>query len=174
MATNKDPAYTQEPRRLIVIETLGGELGKYTDSFKSTLSQRIKDCSIQANYIMQPAVPAGTAVNEDVVKAWREKENAFIRQFGPDTLLGITQTRYTRRTVSNQYGVLSSHIAQITYELELFDVRSNKTVWKALVTLDTHFGLIEVGDAGAELANTVIGKLEQDQIFHACPRVAAH
>jgi hypothetical protein len=168
--TNKDADFTREPKRLVIIEALGPELGKYTDSFKTTLSQGIKGCGVTTNFIYRPSA----APSADTEKEWQAKEGAFVRQFGPDTILSIAEAKYTRRTVSNQYGVVSSNIAQIIYELELFDVVAKKPVWKAQITLDTHFGLIEVGDAGAELANAVVGKLEQDKIFHTCITASAH
>ena len=65
--------------------------------------------------------------------------------------------------------LVRSDVSQIVYNLQLMDVTTKKVVWKAQVTLDTHFGLIQTGDAGAELADTIIGKLKQDNILHSCP-----
>jgi hypothetical protein len=168
VATNKDQGFTREPHRLAVIEAMGPELGAYTDSFKTSLSQQIKSCGITPEFVYRPA----TKISDEDQK----KVNAFVQQFRPDTVLAIEEEEYERRTVSshNSGRLLRSDVSKITYDLQLLDVETKKFVWKAQVSLDTHFGLIEIGDAGAELANSVMQKLQQDNIFHSCPATQAH
>lgn len=176
IATNKDQNYVREPQRLMVIEAMGTPLGKDTEKFQDTLRQGIKDCHIFTNYVVTPPEmsKARLSVDEKVVKAvqeWDAKRDAFIRQFAPDTVLDIAESQYTVRTVSTQYGaVTSSSIPQIIYELALTDIPTKKTVWKGQVTLFTGGVLVRTGnDPGTQLAKDIVAKLSQDGIFHTCP-----
>lgn len=162
ITTNKDQDFTREPKRLVVINVMG-EGGKYTDTYEANFARRIKGCGVTLDAIDRPPqTPNGnTPANSD-----RGAETQRIRQFGPDTILSVTERGYRTRPMAVRVADMTN--VEITYALELTDRQSRKPVWKAQIVLNASFG-----DPGEALANAIVAKLTEDKILRSCGSAAS-
>jgi hypothetical protein len=159
ITTNRDPSYQKEPKRLMVIETIGNELGRSHDSFKAVLTQKLEACGTAAAFIARPPRDP-LALDNSAAEAEQRKENDLLRDFSPDTILLMNQTSVTRSGGSAR---------NIVYDMQLVELPARRTVWKANLNLFTNFDIVDLGDAGAALADDLIAKLAQDSILRTCP-----
>jgi hypothetical protein len=150
--TNKDQSYTKEPKRLLVIESMLWNTAWLYQPFQSSLSQHIHACGVIADYIKKtPSEP----LNAQAI--------AFARRFHPDTILEISEVS---RTLQTRNGSPTGVILWIEYTLEIKDVATDKTVWKADDKLMPNFSTSGQGEV---LARNIVAKLSADGIFHSCP-----
>ena len=161
ISATRDAAYAQEPKRVMVIETIGDELGHYHDTFKADLSRRMLDCGATIDFTVRPPRDP-LALDNSAALAQQRKEDDLIREFGADALLQITQNWVIK---SDSIPPLPRMIG---YSLRLIDVPTKKAVWTADVRLFTAIDLVTIGDPGAAFARDTMTKLVQDKIFSSC------
>jgi hypothetical protein len=149
--TNKDPSYTKEPKRLLVIESLAWDVS-VDKPFHAAPSDRLKTCGITAAYIQKmtsdPFSPAAVALS---------------KRFRPDTILQVNELSRDILTRNGQ----PAGVLYLAYGLELRDVATDRPVWKAeekLFPKNDSFA-----DAGEVLARNIVDKLAADGIFRSCP-----
>jgi hypothetical protein len=166
IASTKDEDYAKEPKRLLVIETVGDELGRYHDSFKSVLTQRMKDCGATIDFMDRP--PRNPlALDNSTQVAQQRQEQEREQQLNADTILQITQLwKTTTQTIPPE-------TRMIGYALQLVDLSTQKVVWKADVRLFTSFDIVTLHDPGITFADDTMTKLAQDRIFRSCAAAAA-
>jgi hypothetical protein len=157
----KAPDYAGDPKRLSVIESMGPALGDtYLASFQTRLQDAVRDCGLEADFIVRPPAQPALSLDNGTETRERRAEGQRIQQFKPDAVLGIVAKSY----VANE----KMHATlEVTYVLDLVDMRSRKTVWKAEVVMRP--GL---GEGGAPLANDIVARLAKDGILRHCPGVA--
>jgi hypothetical protein len=157
IASNKAPDYAGDPKRLSVLESMGPPLDDtYFASFQTRLQNAVHDCGVEADFIVRP--PAGSSLALDDKQALeRRAEAQRIQQFRPEAVLSVVATSY-------QSTVRPRIVQQVTYQLELLDMKSRKAVWKAEVVMRPG-----AGDTGARLASDITARLATDGILRRCP-----
>lgn len=159
---NRDQSYTKDIKRLVVIESIGDELGRFHDSFKTALTQRLKDCGAAVDFTAR-AKRDPLALDNSAAQAQQRKEAALIKEFSPDAILLMTQTSVTWS---------GGNARNIDYAMQLFDAATKRAFWKANVHLFTNFDLVDIGDPGDVLAKDLMARFVQDRVIQSCPTVA--
>jgi hypothetical protein len=154
--------YAKEPKRIFVIESIGDELGHYHASFRSALTQHLRDCGVDVAFFTRTK-PDPLALDNSAAEAQQRKENALQTQFSPDALLLMTQISVTWA------GGVPAYPRNIVYALRLFDASTRKEFWAGNVDLFTNFDWVHFGDPGALLANNLIARLVRDRVLQSCP-----
>jgi hypothetical protein len=150
--TNKAKDYATEPKRIFVTPAFGNEFYDQL-RFNSTFLKAISDCGAVAEI-----VPVNPLALDD------KKQAAAIQKFNPDAIMSIAGAGFQTKTTGSGF-LGSTTVSQINYNIELFDVASKRTVWKATVILKPHQ---KPGDAFAiDLTN----RMKADGIFQSCPQI---
>ena len=150
VATNKDPLFVHEPKRLSVVNAIGKELGPYTETYQTALERDLKDCGVTPDIINRAPQATTLSLSNNAVNHENEVDTQRIRQFAPDTVLFVSQIQHV-----SAIGGVGAGIVSITYALELDDMGSHKPVWKAQLTLQprsTQMGVHDGNDGGTSLS----------------------
>lgn len=162
VATTKLGDYRGDPKRLFVIEAMGGELGRYTTSFQNSLQKTLAACGLTAAFLIRPLDTFSLELDESKQRAAQAAEQQAMRSFAPDAILVISQT-------SHRTELPTRYVREISYALELVDAASNKPIWRGQVALNTAFDMVDFGDAGATLARSITDRMRLDGVLHSCP-----
>jgi hypothetical protein len=152
--SNRDPTFTQEPKRIFMLAEFGNDFGRnFADAFRERLTQLVNACGTEL-HIEQ----VSTVEIDDGRRAQQ------IKTFAADVLLSMRNTKASlyRRVVMT-----------VDYDVDLYDIASNKTVWKATIAFDKGDELVwEVSGrtyVGEALARDLVGQLKKDGILRSCP-----
>jgi hypothetical protein len=149
MTTNKASDYVQEPKRLFVVESLGNGLGTSSRDFQKAFQDMIRTCGVEADFY------ARTLALDASDTAVQREQTEHMRNFRPDTILSLRELSYMQR---------GSRVTQITYGLDLSDVKTRRTVWKDQVILSPGVG----SDGPLALGREIRNRLETDGILRSC------
>jgi hypothetical protein len=142
--TNKASDYTKQPKRLFVFETTSPQLAESSESFQSTMTKLLANCSVAMDYASRTSEPS-LAFGDQSGAANQTK--AQITQFRPDAILAVTFTSIRS---------LGSKTIAVDYLLELTDQANRKPVWKATV---------KGFSVGADLATRIVGRMTEEGIL---------
>lgn len=160
--TSKAANYVSEPKRLFVAISVTHGFSKKEESFEQILARSLMGCGAAVEVTTRAAPPANSLAldGNKTEAAQQQAEILRIRQFKADTLLTMAETSATQ----------NNGLVRIEYLLELTDLSSKRSVWKARVNLSRPGAY----DALQVLANDIVGRMAQDGIFHTCSQSAVH
>lgn len=153
IAYSKAETYATEPKRVFVISEVGSEFGKdFGASFEKRFADIAKDCGAATEVSRRVSLELDSNIHTNKMKAFR-----------PDTLLTI----YRNGGTKDPYGGL----ILVIYDVQLKDVQSNKTVWRAEVNFSRGAGPLtgqNIAERGQTLAVDVTNKMKESGIFRSC------
>jgi len=163
-ATNKAADYSSHPQVLFVATVFDPAHGMNLlfSSFQTKFEAALRDCGVTTRFFSLRPTGSDPLQLDSPVDPQVTALRAAITSFRPDSLLAVRQTAYRMQ---------ADTITQIDYLVELTDATSRKAVWKARGTLTRR--LSTMPDAGAGLADDIVGHLLQDGILAACKVAAA-
>lgn len=91
---------------------------------------------------------------------------AAVRAFGPDAVLKIQHWGGDTHVTVNQYDEAQSSSSDLSFMLELVDLRSTKVTWRVEMQLQVKSGS-GIAD-GEKFAEAVMAQLRRDGVFAAC------
>ena len=156
ITTNKMPDYVGNPKRLFVFSRIEGDFGdEFTPTFNDMFVKIAKECGADAELVT--TLPESSDNQDSMAK---------MKAFNPDTVLSITRgaglaTRPDMLTPS------SVTVAR-TYNLQLIELPSQKTVWRANAVFRRGSGLVKGSDRGQTLAIEITDRMKSDGIFRSC------
>jgi hypothetical protein len=161
--SNKAATYDTQPRRLLVLESLGSFPNMRNIDVTSRLVAALSRCDTILEIHPAAAVATRAAIDEAPEEAILRSQAETVERFQPDAVLHVIQAR---GAVQAANGALQRG----TYALSLYDVPSKKTVWKASIDLRLQGGLINVADdPAANLSKAIVARLSEDNILAGCP-----
>ena len=84
-----------------------------------------------------------------------------VEKLGPDSVMAITETRGLRRE-----GPINNNVFKVWYNVQLTEVPTKKTVWRAAIFVEgTHLDAEVVGNV---LGREIVNKMKSDRIFISC------
>jgi len=149
IATNKSQAYTAEPKRVFVVDAMGPDMGRdFSDGFDGRLQALMRGCGAESR-----------VTRVSTLELDERKRIDSMRQFGPDSLMRITRTGGTK----DQYGNLINAV----YDVQLMDMKSNATVWRANVRFARGI-TFDMKERGGAMATEIVDKMKADGLFRSC------
>jgi hypothetical protein len=149
VGSNKTSEYTEQPKRIAMIETFGqGLSAEQVSDFDLSFARSINTCQVDIAILTLPQQDSADAPSLTAAFVAAHKAEALLT-------IGTTMT-----------GTLGGQLAVIQYLLSLTDVASGKLVWKAVVTL------YDVEDnkshLGQDLSAAVMKRMQKDQLVANC------
>lgn len=155
--TRSDLAGTQPPKRLFIVSHARSVHFDDTvyERFTSNLQAQLKACGVE------PAIYSPGELDLDV----KERAQKLMEEFRPDVLMVV------RRAGGNVRSGSGGSSNALNFDLEAFDLRTKKTVWKGRSTFSFLTRNMWVSDekTGEQLGALLVDQLAQDGLVKGCP-----
>lgn len=167
--SNRLETYDSDPRRILVVA--GNRLypGAASEQVAPAIAERLGNCGIATDVLTQQERPDDNlALDEppDPAKALQAELASRRGVFRPDAIM-LVQRVGNQIRVREQYGVRSAQLTTVKYDVQLLDVPTRRTVYRAAMTLN--IGPYAVLSPGRDFARLMVDRLAADQVVTRCP-----
>lgn len=142
--------------------------GSSTEVVAPTIAERLERCGIAAEVVMPPQPADDLPLDGPSVQDAALLSQVAARQasFRPDAVMLVSRTGAESR-VDQRYGVAMASLSQVRFNVQLLDVASKRTVYRAAA--DLRIAPYALAPPEKEFARLLVQQLADDGILQGCP-----